>query len=222
MVSMWQHSYIYNASQGLASPLWDPIFGGGLASDWITWGGATPDWTLPRTRALHTAYFRDTFVSKGVAAFKLDECDGNQGQSWFFPDSSTWPSGFTGAQIHNLFGLAYGFAYHELFESLGLRTFLKARASYMGGGRYATTMYSDSYDFGQYVTAVANSGFLSLAWAPELRDAASPSEFARRAQVMLFSGLCSEDAWNTGFMPFPPSVDPVCTFTTGVAHQTFH
>jgi alpha-D-xyloside xylohydrolase len=206
-VSLWQHSYIYNESQGLLSPLWKPVFEGGLASDWITWSGATPDWTLLQTRNVIGSYMAENFIYSGISAFKLDECDGNAGQNWFFPDTSTWPSGFTGAQIHNLYGLTYGFTYHELFESLGLRTFLKARAGYMGSGRYPTTMYSDSYDYGQYILATANSGFLSLAWAPELRDASSDSEFARRSQVMLFSGLASEDAWNTGFMPFEPSVN---------------
>jgi alpha-D-xyloside xylohydrolase len=147
-----------------------------------------------------------TFVQPGIAAFKLDECDGNQGQTWFFPDNSKWPSGFKGAQMHNLFGMTYSFTYHELFGKAGLRTFLKARAGYMGSQRYPTTMYSDSYDYDQYVTAVVNSGFLGIVWAPELRDAQSPSDFARRAQVMLLSGLASEDAWNTGFAPFPPYV----------------
>lgn len=206
-VSLWQHSYIYNQSQGLTSPLWDPVFGGGFASSWITWGGATPDWTLPQTRDIVGSYMAENYISAGIAAFKLDECDGNAGQNWFFPDNSSWPSGFTGSQMHNLFGATYSFTYHELFESLGLRTFLKARAGYMGSARYPTTMYSDSYDYNQYVLAVANSGFISLAWAPELRDASSDSEFARRSQVMLFSGLASEDAWNTGFMPFPPFVN---------------
>jgi hypothetical protein len=109
--------------------------------------------------------------------------------------------------MHNVFGLTYAFSYHELYESLGLRTFLKARAAYMGAGRFPTTMYSDSYDYGQYMLAAANSGFLSLSWAPELRSAATPSEFARRAQLMLFSGLASEDAWDSGYMPFPPFVN---------------
>jgi alpha-D-xyloside xylohydrolase len=206
-VSLWQHSYIYNESQGLLSPLWKPVFDGGLASDWITWGGATPDWTLSQTRNVVGSYMTENFINVGIAAFKLDECDGNAGQTWFFPDNSSWPSGFSGSQMHNLFGATYSFTYHELFESLGQRTFLKARAGYMGSGRYPTTMYSDSYDYNQYILAVANSGFISLAWAPELRDASSDSEFARRSQLMLLSGLASEDAWNTGFMPFEPSVN---------------
>ena len=207
-VSLWQHAYIYNASQGLASPLWEPVYGGGLASSWITWGGATPDWTLAATRAAVLPYMLENFVGAGIAAFKLDECDGNIGGGWFFPDNSTWPSGFTGAQMHNIFGLTYSLAYHELFDAQGLRTFLKARANYMGGSRWATTLYSDSYDYSAYVAAVAASGFASLTWAPELRDASSPSEFARRAQLMLMSGIASEDGWNTGYAPFPPDVSP--------------
>ena len=207
-VSLWQHAYIYNASAGLASPLWEPVHGGGLASSWITWGGATPDWTLSATRAAILPYMQAHFVDAGVAAFKLDECDGNLGGGWFFPDNSTWPSGFTGAQMHNIFALTYSFAYHGLYEALGLRTFLKARANYMGGSRWATTLYSDTYDYAQYIAATANSGFASLTWAPELRDAGSPSEFARRAQLMLLSGIASEDGWNTGYAPFPPDVSP--------------
>lgn len=64
-VTLWQHAYIFNESQGHASPLWDPVYGGGLASDWITWGGATPDWTLPATRAAVSAYMNATFLDAG-------------------------------------------------------------------------------------------------------------------------------------------------------------
>jgi alpha-glucosidase (family GH31 glycosyl hydrolase) len=79
-VSLWQHAYIFNSSQGIASPLWEPIYGAGLAADWITWGGATPDWTLQATRDAVNKYMSANFISLGIAAFKLDECDGNAGQ----------------------------------------------------------------------------------------------------------------------------------------------
>lgn len=210
-VTLWQHAYIYqNGSGGLVSPLWDPIHSGGLAAlDWMTWEGAVPDWTLPKTREIVSAYFTRNFIAAGVAAFKLDECDGtNPGtpQDWFFQDNTSFPSGFKGYQMHNIFGLTYGLTYHDMFAAAGLRTFLKARANYMGGQRHPTTTYSDSYDYGQYTTAVVNSGWGGFTWAPELRDAAYPSEFARRAQLMMFSGLSSMDGWNSGFVPFPPSV----------------
>jgi alpha-D-xyloside xylohydrolase len=210
-VTLWLHAYTFNASNGLESPLWGPLYEGGLSSDWITWGGATPDWSLPATKEAVWAYMNATFVQGlGIAAFKLDECDGTPPgtpDDWFFPDNATFPSGFVGHQMHNIYGLLFSFAYHEMFDSMGLRTFLKARANYMGGQRWATTMYSDSYDYGQYTTAVVNSGWGSVTWAPELRDATDPSDFARRAQLMMFSGISSEDAWNNGFMPFPPFVN---------------
>ena len=78
------------------------------AADWITWGGLTPDFTLNKTKQLYKEYHTKTFVDIGVAGFKLDECDGNPGQTdpgsgqkvrWFFPDNASFPSGMTGAQM---------------------------------------------------------------------------------------------------------------------------
>ena len=215
-VTLWQHAYVYNASQGLASPLWGPIYGGGLAADFITWGGATPDWSLPATRTAVTSYMSSQFLTAGIEAFKLDECDGGPDQPWFFPDSAQFPSGFNGAAMHNIFGLLYAETYHEMFAAAGKRTFLKARAGYMGGQRYPTTMYSDSYDYDAYINALVNTGFGGFTWAPELRSADSDSEFVRRAQVcqcivpvlfssslvFLFTNRCQEIAADfllTGF-----------------------
>ena len=42
--------------------------------------------------------------------------------------------------------------------------------------------------------------------APEVRGAHDNSDFARRAQLMLFSGLASMDGWNTGFEPWQPDI----------------
>ena len=49
-------------------------------SDWITWHGLTPDFTLNKTQEIYKAYHTKTFVDIGVAGFKLDECDGNPGK----------------------------------------------------------------------------------------------------------------------------------------------
>eukprot|EP01049_Picozoa_sp_SAG25_P017963 SAG25_NODE_4927_length_730_cov_1.156894_1_plen_152_part_00 len=43
-------------------------------------------------------------------------------------------------------------------------------------------------------------------WAPEVRQATDNADFARRAQLMLFSALASMDGWNTGFVPWNSSV----------------
>lgn len=94
-----------------------------------------------------------------------------------------------------------------MFAAAGLRTFLKARAMYVGSQRFPTTFYSDSYDYENYVLGVVNSGWGGWVWAPEVRQAKGMSDFCRRSQLMLFSALSSMDGWNTGFKPFPPDVD---------------
>ena len=59
---------------------------------------------------------------------------------------------------------------------------------------------ADSYDYPNYVLGVVNSGWGGWVWAPETRHATESADFARRAQLMLFSGLASMDGWNTGFV----------------------
>ena len=100
----------------------------------------------------------------------------------------------------NIFGASYGALFHEMFAEAGKRTFLKARAMYVGSQAHPTTFYSDSYDYPNYVLGVVNSGWGGWVWAPETRHATESADFARRAQLMLFSGLASMDGWNTGFV----------------------
>jgi alpha-glucosidase (family GH31 glycosyl hydrolase) len=211
-LTLWEHGYVHNET---ASPLFRPLLEQGCAADWETWDGLTPDFTLNSTRALFAAYHNETFVSAGVAGFKLDECDGNPGdydpgsnstKRWFFPDTAAFPSGLSGAQMHNIFGLHYARTFHDMYAAAGLRTFLKARANYVGGQAHPTTFYSDSYDLPNYLLGVVNSGFGGWVFAPEVRKSDGDSDFARRAQLMLFSALASMDAWNTGFVPWGDDV----------------
>ena len=108
--------------------------------------------------------------------------------------------------MHNIFGASYGELFHSMYHDAGLRTFLKARAMYVGSQAHPTTFYSDSYDYPNYLLGVINSGWGGWVWSPETRHATSNSDFARRAQLMLFSGLASMDGWNTGFVPWNSSV----------------
>ncbi len=220
-VTLWEHGYVFNgtstasgSSQDQISPLFVPLLENDCAADWITWGGLTPDFTLNKTKDIYKAYHTKTFLDIGIAGFKLDECDGNPGQTdpgsghnvrWFFPDNASFPSGMSGAQMHNIFGASYGKLFHEMYREAGTRTFLKARAMYVGSQAEPTTFYSDSYDYPNYLLGVVNSGFGGWVWAPETRSATSNADFARRAQLMLFSGLASMDGWNTGFVPWNSS-----------------
>jgi hypothetical protein len=135
------------------SPLFMPLLENDCAADWITWHGLTPDFTLSKTQEIYKDYHAKTFVDIGVAGFKLDECDGNPGTKdpgsgqqirWFFPDNASFPSGMSGAQMHNIFGAKYGELFHEMYREAGKRTFLKARAMYVGSQAHPTTFYSDS------------------------------------------------------------------------------
>lgn len=48
---------------------------------------------------------------------------------------------------------------------------------------YPFVLYSDLYDFGDFLTGTVNAGFSGLLWAPELRHAESSDELIRRLQL---------------------------------------
>ena len=197
-LTLWEHAYVANASSprvNTTSPLFQPLLDADCVADWLSFGGLTPDFTLNATRRIFVAHHAKTFVDAGVAGFKLDECDGNPGKTdpgsgtktrWFFPDNTTFPSGLSGAEMHNVFGQLYGETFHEMYKERGSRTFLKARAMYVGGQAHPTVAYSDTYTLANYLRAVVNSGFGGWVWAPEVRDAASDDDFARRSVVHFF------------------------------------
>ena len=215
-LTLWEHAYVANETKiDKPSPLYQPLLDEHCVADWLSFGGLTPDFTMNATRTIFQKYHTKTFIDIGVAGFKLDECDGNPGKTdpgsgtkkrWFFPDNATFPSGLSGAEMHNMFGELYGATFHEMFHQAGLRTFLKARAMYVGGTGHPTTFYSDTYTLSNYLRGVVNSGFGGWVWAPEVRDAQNDDDFARRSQLMLFSALSSMDGWNSGFTPFVPFV----------------
>ena len=87
--------------------------------------------------------------------------------------------------MHNIFGASYGEMFHSMYHDAGLRTFLKARAMYVGSQAHPTTFYSDNYEYPNYLLGVINSGWGGWVWSPETRHATGNSDFARRAQLML-------------------------------------
>ena len=275
-LTLWEHGYVYNGTTTVgqpsanASPLFMPLLENDCAADWITWGGLTPDFTLNKTKQLYKEYHTKTFVDIGVAGFKLDECDGNPGQTdpgsgqkvrWFFPDNASFPSGMTGAQMRKLRDTPSGFRVCLTRECCVQTTSSEratghcstrclprpgsarsSRPERCTSGRrrirppsiqvtraclplalaYCSHLLvlasdrlpsdADSYDYPNYVLGVVNSGWGGWVWAPETRHATESADFARRAQLMLFSGLASMDGWNTGFVRprFVPAVLSPC------------
>ena len=160
------------------------------------------DLTLPRCQDIWKRYQLDHAIKSGALGFKLDEDDVDTNVG--FNDSVVFPSGFHGFEFHNIQGYIWQRLYHEMFESLGQRTWLQSRGGYAGTQAYPTNSYSDGYDYPTYVRGVVNSGFSGLIWAPEMRHATCTpdhsaedhADFARRAQLMFLSPQAQYNAWD--------------------------
>lgn len=160
------------------------------------------DLTLPRCQQIWKTYQLEHAVASGAAGFKLDEDDVDV--SVGFNDSVVFPSGMRGYQFHNLEGYIWQRIYHEMFESIGQRTWLQSRGGYAGSQAYPTNSYSDGYVYQTYVVSLVNSGFSGLLWAPEMRHATCTSnhtavqkaDFVRRSQLMFLSPQAQYNAWD--------------------------
>eukprot|EP01051_Picozoa_sp_SAG22_P005310 SAG22_NODE_311_length_12629_cov_20.911891_5_plen_1434_part_00 len=160
------------------------------------------DLTLTKCQNIWKDYQLKHAIASGAVGFKLDEDDVDV--SVGFNDSTVFPSGMMGYQFHNLEGYIWQRLYHEMFESLGKRTWLQSRGGYAGSQAYPTNSYSDGYVYKTYVIGVVNSGFSGLIWAPEMRHAtctsnhtaAEHADFARRSQLMFLSPQAQYNAWD--------------------------
>jgi len=103
-LNLWEHAFT-----SPQSPLFEALKT--KAGDYKVWGGLVPDFADPEARNIFAGYHQKEFADSGIAGFKLDECDNSnlaEGSStWSFPELSTFPSGISGDQMHQLFGLLY-------------------------------------------------------------------------------------------------------------------
>lgn len=196
-LNLWEHAYVHPTS-----PIHEQLKGK-LAADHEVWGGLVPDFTIPETTKVFAALHQKEHLDLGVDGYKLDECDGSDFTGgWFFSDDTKFPSGMTGAQMHNVFGYLYQKRFHEIFNAQNKRSYLLCRANYAGGQANSTVVYSDWYDFKDYVRAACNSGFSGMLWCPEVRQTESTEEFVRRFQTLFFSPLAMINAWADGVTPW--------------------
>lgn len=197
-MNLWTHPYTHESS-----PLYKPLEAADGAADKRVWGGLVPDFDVPATRKLFREYLFDKQRELGVAGFKLDECDGaDYTGGWFFPDDTKFPSGKTGAQVHNTYGAKFQEAMHEAFRAAGRRTLALSRGNFATGKGGASAAYSDAYDIHEYMRAQANSGLIAALWCPEVRETKTEEEFIRRSQIMLLSAVAQLDSWNSGVLPW--------------------
>lgn len=196
-INLWEHPYI-SPDSALYSKL-EPLSG-----SHTVWGGIVPDYSLVEAAAVYKEQHDEAHASIGVSGYKLDECDGSEltRHSWMFPAHASFPSGYDGEQMRQLYGLMFQKMTTELFRNRDQRTYGLVRASNAGASSMPYVLYSDLYDHRQFVRALCNSSFCGLLWTPEVRRADNAEDWARRMQTVCFSPLAMLNAWGDGTKPW--------------------
>ena len=205
-VVLWLDPHVHRNGTVLGQALTDA---GCMSSEWANTGGCGcsmkagcgySDLTSDKCIALWKAQVSQDLLPLGIAGFKLDQ---NDGGVVLFEDNTTFPpSGFTGSDLHNVYGFAFQKMFHEMYTDRGERTWLQSRGNYMGGQAYSSSSYSDGYSYDVYVNGLVNSGFTGLVWAPEVRYATCDADYARRVQLMLLGSQSQFNAWQHGDVPW--------------------
>jgi alpha-glucosidase (family GH31 glycosyl hydrolase) len=185
-VNLWEESFI-----GSGCPIYASL--GSYLSNCLAFNGKIPDFTVAAARDLWWNYHNTTFISNGIVGFKCDEND------QFCDPTCTWPTGMTGYQFHNMWGMLQGYATHQGMRTVGKRSFFFSRGNFLGSQRYTNCAYSDVYDLSYYVRATVNSGFSGALWTPEVRrnDESNNDLFQRRLQLTAFSACFNDNEWQS-------------------------
>ena len=201
-VNLWMNPYVAPSSPLYAS--FAPRSG-----SHTVWTGIVPDITLPAVRTQLLEHFDRELVSRGVSGYKVDETDGYD--RWLWPDHATFPSGLSGEQMRQVYGLAFQRATLDAFRARDQRTYGLVRASNAGAAPFPYVLYNDSYGHQEFITALASSGFIGVLWTPEVRSSRTGEEWLRRMQSVCFSPLAMLNAWSDGTKPwsFPEVADQV-------------
>lgn len=197
-LNLWEHAYTSPAS---------PIYGA-LASasgDYKVWNGLVPDFAGVAAPKIFADYHKQTFVDKGISAFKMDECDnsniGTGGAVWCFPELSQFPSGIDGEQMHQLFGSLYFKTMYDNYKKANRRSYFNIRSLYDFASSFPASLYSDTYEHKEYIRMISNAGFSGLLWSPEVRESANLPELFRRTQTAILS---SQTVFNSWYLKNPP------------------
>lgn len=195
-LNLWEHLYVYPKA-----PFYKKLVP--YSGDYEVWNGLVPDFATKGASELFENYHRDTFVKKGIAGFKLDECDNSDynPSNWAFPDSTEFPSGMDGEQMHQAIGTLYQNLIYRIYRKENRRTYSQVRSSGALAAPLPFVLYSDLYDHKQFIRGVVNSGFSGLLWCPEVRDCANGDDLLRRLQTVVFSSHSLINSWR---IPSPP------------------
>ncbi|WP_159888551.1 glycoside hydrolase family 31 protein [Paenibacillus puerhi] len=195
-VNLWEHLFVHPSS-----PMYPDLKP--YSGSYEVWEGLVPDLAVKEAKDIFASHHRSEFVDKGIAGFKLDECDSSDfvHSNWSFPDVTEFPSGMDGEQMHNQLGILYQAAIEAPFEAAGRRTLSQVRSSGALAAPYPFVLYSDLYDHKVFIRGVVNCGFSGLLWSPEVRQADSSEDLIRRIQTAVFSPMALLNCWR---IPNPP------------------
>ena len=195
-INLWEHGYIHPES-----PLFGPLKS--RSGDYLVWRGLVVDFADPEASRIFADYHDREFVSKGILGFKNDECD-NQPVTdvtpFNYPYCSEFPSGIDGDQMTQLYGYYQQKALFSVFKKHNLRTWGDVRATTAMAAPLPFNLYSDAYEFDEYLRQLVNASFAGLLWSPEVRRANSLDEFYNRTVLSAFAPQMCLDLWN---MPHP-------------------
>lgn len=201
-VNLWINPYVSSHS-----PVYKDILP--YTGSHTVWAGVVPDLTLPVVQKLYKALFLQQHLSLGVSGYKIDETDGYD--VWLWPDGAKFPSGLSGEQMRQIYGLQFQKMSDQWFREKNQRTYGLTRASNSGASSLPYVIYNDYYNHRDFITALCNSSFIGVLWTPEARSSKSPEEWLRRMQTVCFSPMAMLNAWADGTQPwtFPEVAEEV-------------
>jgi alpha-D-xyloside xylohydrolase len=192
-VNVWMNPYV-----APTSPLFASI--APLSGSHTVWTGLVPDFMLPAARRIVLDHFDRELVERGVSGYKLDEVDGYD--RWLWPDQATFPSGLSGEQMRQVYGVAIQRATADAFHARDQRTYGLVRASNAFAASLPYVIYNDYYGHPEFLTALVSSSFIGVLWTPEVRSSKTGEEWLRRMQSVCFSPLAMLNAWSDGTKPW--------------------
>jgi alpha-D-xyloside xylohydrolase len=199
------------AAKGIRSNLWlnpyispkaslYPKIKDRLAGTHTVWNGIVPDFTIAETRDIFKKHFIENHLDIGVSGYKIDEVDGYD--KWVWPDVATFPSGYSGEQMRQIYALLVQDMTAEWFREKNQRTYGLVRASNAGASAFPYVIYNDYYSHRDFITALLNSSFIGVLWTPEVRASKTAEEWLRRMQTVCFSPMAMLNAWADGTKPW--------------------
>ncbi len=198
-VNLWEHAYV-----NPAAPFYKDLEK--MSGDFLVWNGLVPDFVNPKAAAVFANYHEKNLVDKGIASFKLDECDNSNmmdaKSTWGFPDMTLFPSGIDGEQMHQLFGSLYANTVAGIYKKKNQRTYFDYRSSNVFNSSLPAVLYSDIYGHNDYISMISTASFGGLLWSPEMREAQSETDFICRMQTMLLAPQSVINAWYLKNVPW--------------------